>query len=62
MQALVIVSALIAAIAGCASAPGPTSISAEDVRRAGRDGRWLVTGGSALSRSSSRGRAAISGT
>ncbi|HET9855415.1 MAG TPA: hypothetical protein VFR53_10175 [Methylomirabilota bacterium] len=45
MQALVIVSALIAAIAGCASAPGPTSISAEDVAGlAGTWQGWLVTG------------------
>ena len=44
MQSLIIASVLIAALAGCASAPGPTSISVEDVAGlAGTWQGWLVT-------------------
>lgn len=44
MQALVIAAALIVAIAGCASAPGPISIHVEDVAGlAGTWQGWLVT-------------------
>jgi len=44
MQSLVIASMLIATLSGCASAPGPASVSAEDVTAlAGAWQGWLVT-------------------